>query len=191
MTEDRNSDVLAQLGTFSPEQLQLLANHVHCRTVPKGAVLLSEGAICQTMYYGLEGAFYQVSDHDEQEPAIIDLHGPGQWFFNHHSFVTQTPSAYTLLAYTDGTVLELTIQVMHDLIAVSPVFLQLASLLNQATDRIRFFDGNLTPLQKYQYILDYRPQLMQAFPLKMIAAYLKVAPETLSRVRERLARGIS
>jgi hypothetical protein len=47
----------------------------------------------------------------------------------------------------------------------------------------------MTPLEKYQFVLQTRPQLVQVFPLKMIASYLKVTPETLSRVREKLARG--
>ncbi|WP_421827031.1 Crp/Fnr family transcriptional regulator [Larkinella sp.] len=185
------AQMLTPIGTFSEEQIRLFAHRVHHRSVEKDAVLLAAGAVCQTVYCSLEGAFYQVRYNDEQEPVIIDLHLPGQWFFNHQSFVTQTPSAYTIQAYSDGIVLELTIQVIHELIAISPVFLQLGSLLNQATDRIRFFDQNLTPAQKYQYILDHQSKLLHLFPLKMIAAYLKITPETLSRVRERLARGIS
>jgi CRP-like cAMP-binding protein len=185
------AQMLTQIGTFSDEQVRLFAHRVHSRSVEKDTILLAAGTICQTVYCSLEGAFYQVTYNDEQEPVIIDLHLPGQWFFNHQSFVTQTPSAYTIQAYSDGIVLELTVQVIHELIAISPVFLQLGSLLNQATDRIRFFDQNLTPAQKYQYVLDSQPQLLHLFPLKVIAAYLKITPETLSRVRERLARGIS
>jgi len=47
----------------------------------------------------------------------------------------------------------------------------------------------MTPLQKYQYILDHRPDLIQQFPLKIIASYLKITPETLSRVRDKLSKG--
>jgi CRP-like cAMP-binding protein len=185
------AQTLTQIGTFSDEQIRLFTHRVKGRAVEKDTILLAAGAVCQTVYCSLEGAFYQATQNDEQEPVIIDLHLPGQWFFNHQSFVTQTPSVYAIQAYSDGIVLELSVQVIHELIAITPVFLQLGSLFNQATDRIRFFDQNLTPAQKYQYILDSQPQLLHLFPLKMIAAYLKMTPETLSRVRERLARGIS
>jgi len=179
---------LAQIGTFSEEHVRLFARQVPCRAVPKNTVLLAEGSVCQTVYCSIKGAFYQFTNNDEGETSILDLHLPGEWFFNHQSFTTQIPSSCVIQPYTDGIVLELSIGAIHELIAISPAFLQLGSLLNQATDRIRFFDQNLTPDQKYRYVLDSRPQLLHHFPLKMIASYLKIQPETLSRVRERVAR---
>jgi len=41
----------------------------------------------------------------------------------------------------------------------------------------------MTPTEKYRYILSNKPQLIQKFPLKYIASYLNITPETLSRVR--------
>jgi hypothetical protein len=85
--------------------------------------------------------------------------------------------------------LELSIENIHKLVAISPVFLQLGGILASSVSRISFFDNDLTPLKKYQFIIQNRPQLIQAFPLKLIASYLKITPETLSRVREKLAKG--
>lgn len=179
---------LDQIGLFTEQHLHQFTRQITYRTISKNTVLLAEGTVCQTVYCNVAGAFFQSVQNDEGESSILDLHLPGDWFFNHQSFTTQTPSASTIQAYTDGTVLELSIGAIHELIATSPAFLQLGSLLNQATDRIRFFDQNLTPDQRYQYVLNARPQLLHLFPLKMIASYLKIKPETLSRVRERVAR---
>ena len=182
---------LAQIGSFSQEHIRLFNQTVQPRFVEKDTILLAQGAICQTIYWGVEGAFCQVAQEDDQEPTIIDLHTRGQWIFNQQSLVTQTPSLHTIQAYSTGIVLELPLRAVHQLIEQSPVFLQLGRLMLQATDRIYFFDQHLTPAQKYQYILDAHPQLISIYPLKMIAAYLKMTPETLSRIRERMSRGIS
>lgn len=60
--------------------------------------------------------------------------------------------------------------------------------MESATERIHLFDNALNPIEKYNYILANKPELVQAFPLRMIASYLKITPETLSRVREKIVR---
>ena len=77
----------------------------------------------------------------------------------------------------------MTVYSLHNLIEISPVFFQLGKLLQPTTLRTQFYDDSMTPIEKYKYVLEHRPQLLQRFPLKYIAAYLKIAPETLSRVR--------
>ncbi|MEO5563434.1 MAG: hypothetical protein ABIR18_08365, partial [Chitinophagaceae bacterium] len=62
-------------------------------------------------------------------------------------------------------------------------------IFEQATSRVHFFDNRLNPTEKYQYILDNKSGLLQKFPLKLIASYLKITPETLSRVRESFSKG--
>ena len=61
-------------------------------------------------------------------------------------------------------------------------FLQLNKIFTQPA-KIHFFDNAYSPSQKYDYLMQTKAQLMQTFPLKMIALYLKITPETLSRVR--------
>ena len=56
-----------------------------------------------------------------------------------------------------------------------------------SVSRIVLFDNALTPKAKYAYVLNNSPQLIQEFPLKMIASYLKITPETLSRSERRLS----
>jgi hypothetical protein len=59
-------------------------------------------------------------------------------------------------------------------------------ILEESTSRIDFFDNNNTPDEKYRYIIANKPKLLQKFPQTIIASYLKISPETLSRVRKRL-----
>ena len=65
----------------------------------------------------------------------------------------------------------------------SQAFLQFGKILNQTKYRTSLYDSSLNPSDKYKFISNTKPELMRAFPLKIIASYLKITPETLSRVR--------
>ena len=182
-------EILETNGFYSDTDIALFESQVTFRNLLKDEVLVKPGEISNAIYFILTGAVYQYNYIDEFQENVIDLHLDHEWFLNDNSFISQKPSVSFIKAYTDSRILELNIESLHYLIGKSPAFLQLGKIFEQATYRVRLFDNRLTPTQKYQYILDHRRDLIQKFPLKYIASYLKITPETLSRVRENLAKG--
>lgn len=181
-------EILAPLGRFSPADAALFDRTVTRQTWVKGDYLLREGAVCRSAHHLLSGSVCQYREGDGEQ-QVIDLHTAHEWCFNHASFVEQRPSTTNLEVYAEATAISLSVEQLHALIAQSPAFFQLGRILQQGVARLYFFDNDLTPNEKYEYILTQRPHLLQAFPLKIIASYLKITPETLSRVREKLAKG--
>lgn len=182
------AEILESIGRFSENDLLLFKEKIKIRNIKKGEILLREGEVCQSAFYALSGSFYQYCIKDEIEENVIDLHIENEWFLNEQSFISQNPSQNIIKSYTEGSVIELSMHVIHKLIGISPAFFQLGGILEQTKSRVHFFDNNLNPTQKYDYILAQKPILLQKFPLKIIASYLKITPETLSRVRESLAK---
>lgn len=43
-----------------------------------------------------------------------------------------------------------------------------------------------SPEEKYRYLIENEPQIIQRTPLKFIASYLNITPETLSRIRAKI-----
>ncbi|WP_051293032.1 Crp/Fnr family transcriptional regulator [Olivibacter sitiensis] len=173
---------LEKIGDFSASEFNMIHAHAQFRQLKKNDILLKEGQVCSAIYFIIKGAFYQYRMNDVDE-NIIELHVDNEWFLNNTSFITQKPSFDTIKAYADSEILELNIHSIHKLIEISPVFFQLGKLLQPAAVRTQFFDNTMTPAEKYNYVLEHRPRLLQSFPLKYIASYLKMAPETLSRIR--------
>ena len=183
--------ILNKIGHFSEADIQLLENRISQKQVKKGEVILKQGEVCKSVHFIIKGAFLQYNFKDEIEQNVIDLHFEGDWFLSHQSFISQKPSETIIEAYAESVVFEININTLHHLIGLSPAFFQLGKVLEQINSRTHFFDNSLTPLQKYQYLIEKRREIIQTFPLKIIASYLKITPETLSRVREKLAKGIS
>lgn len=185
------SEILRATGTYSDQDVLLFESWARERQIRKSEVLLREGEVARSLFLVLKGGVFQYKKNVEKEPDIIDLHLPNEWFFNYTSLVGQKPSQAFIEAFTDSSIIELNLEAIHYLTSKSLAFMQLNRILEGAVSRLHFFDYSMTPLEKYQFVLKTRPQLIQVFPLKMIASYLKITPETLSRVREKMARGIS
>jgi CRP-like cAMP-binding protein len=179
---------LQKTGNYNKLEELLFENEVVQKRYPKGEVMTAKGEVATSVYYLVSGAVVQRIKSNEGWQNIIDLHTENEWLVNHLSFVSQSPSNSEMVAYTDVVVLELSIHAIHLLVSKSLAFLQLNRVLDQATARLHFFDFSLTPIQKYRYMFEQKPVLLQHFPLKMIASYLKISPETLSRVREQFGR---
>ncbi|MFT5213124.1 MAG: CRP-like cAMP-binding protein [Patiriisocius sp.] len=182
------SGFLTKISGFSKEEMTLIKEELQFRTLSKEEILLDKGETCAALSFIISGALYQYKIDADGNKNIIDLNVANNWVINHKSFTTQKPSEYTIQAYEESTICLLTIDSIHRLIAKSQSFLKLGKVLEASISRIDFFDNNYTPDEKYQYVLENNFEITQKFPLKLIASYLKITPETLSRVRNRFSK---
>ena len=180
--------LLNQSGRYSKDELLLLEQALEFRELKKGELLLNKGDVCNTLSFLNSGALYQFSLDSNLDEHIVELYTANNWVINIKSFSSQKASETYIKAYADSRICFLTIDALHKLIAQSQSFLQMGKILEDSTSRIHFFDKNLSPDKKYEYLLENKPELLQAFPQKLIASYLKITPETLSRVRGRFSK---
>ncbi|MCD9855474.1 Crp/Fnr family transcriptional regulator [Epilithonimonas sp. JDS] len=179
--------MLAEFADFSDAEIQLFNKNICKMKLDKNAVLSKEGTVSKSIFFIVKGSFYK-HYHDEKrdEQIIIDLFMENEWVFDHESLISQLPATSTIKAFEHSEVLELTLNSLHHLIKESQKFLQFNKLLSTKT-KMSFFDRNINPAEKYNHLLKTKPRLIQTFPLTMIASYLKIRPETLSRVRANVS----
>jgi CRP-like cAMP-binding protein len=173
-------------GYFSEEELALITSRLRPITIQKGDHLIEQGAVCQTFFFVNAGNFRQYELLETGEEAVLNLFVAGDWVLEYKSFVSQSPAASVTEALQNSEVLALSLQDFHDLIRISPGFFRLGHILEQATQRQDYRQARLSPEEKYARLLQSKPQIIQQFPLKLIASFLAITPETLSRVRRRL-----
>ncbi|RZA01620.1 MAG: cyclic nucleotide-binding domain-containing protein [Sphingobacteriaceae bacterium] len=173
---------LEKIGLFSPSELEEIFLHCTFNEVKKDNYLLKQGEVCNAIFFLIKGAAYQYQNGEGME-EIIELYAEHDCIVSASSLFFLKPSEEDIKAFTDCTVLTLTIQSIHELIAKSPVYFQLGKILQPGWFRVGFFDKAMSPQEKYKHVLTNKPQLIKIFPLKFLASYLKITPETLSRVR--------
>ena len=181
----KNVEILNTIGQFSNSDCELFEKHATKQVLNKNDLLLKEGEVCTSFYFVLQGSFIQYQTKDIEE-HIVDLHLTKEWMFNQESLTEQKPSLTNIQAFSNAEVLSLSLSSFHRLCGQSQAFLQFGKILNQTKYRTLLYDHSLNPSEKYEFILKSKPELIRMFPLKVIASYLKVTPETLSRVRASL-----
>lgn len=180
--------MLEQFGSFSEAETQLFHTMLVNKSVHKNEMLVRPGEISRSIFFVRKGSFFQsYFSEDCEQTMITDLYMENEWLFNADSLINQIPSTSAIICFSDAEVAELTLENLHQLIASSPNFLLLNKIFNTLSAKISLYDENMNPARKYTYILASRPQLLQVFPLSMIASYLKIRPETLSRVRANIS----
>lgn len=173
---------LQDIGTFSPAELELIASKCSHRYIAKNDYILQQGAICNAISFLLTGSCYESYTEDTDE-NIIELYCAYDCVVSPSSFFLQQAAEHPIKAFADCEVLTLSIHTLHQLIGISPVFFQLGKILQPGWFRVGFYDQRMSPKEKYNHLMTHKPTIIRTFPLKFIASYLKITPETLSRIR--------
>ncbi|OEK06647.1 Crp/Fnr family transcriptional regulator [Roseivirga misakiensis] len=174
---------IEKFGSFSELEQKMLCDVMAKRTVRKGEFLLRQGDISRTTYFINQGSIRHFRDIDGFNELTVNLFTEGDWVLDHKSFTSQKPSKNHIQAFEDCELIEFGMDAMHELISKSPSFFRLGKILDspRSLDDLKL----LSPEEKYAQLLTTAPQLLQKFPLKHIASYLHMTPETLSRVRAK------
>lgn len=104
------------------------------------------------------------------------------------SFFNDTPSELYIQAIRKSTLYAISKKDFNDFIYAEPLRIQqynalLQSLIVQQMER-EIDILTYSPLERYNRVMKRSPQLFQEIPSKYIASYLRMTPETLSRIRK-------
>jgi len=174
-------------GSFSETEVNLFTERLQTMDIQKNDTLLEIGEVCQAIYFVVSGSFRQYHTNSEYVDINKLLYIENNWVLEHKSFTGQKPSDNKIQAFEDSKVLKISMDDIHELIGLSPSFFKLGKILEIVADNKYQQNNLISPEAKYLTLLEECPRLLQIFPLKHIASYLGITPETLSRVRKKIS----
>ena len=179
---------LQQISPLSAETLSLLVDRAQYIVLKKGDRLLKEGEICKA-HYLVDAGYLRTWYNKDGTEINIHFSLEGDFITNLKSLKTQTPSEYHIEAGEPAGVWVFERGTLSGLGLAHPEILNFArSLLNGILLRLEEHSTALkiySPAERYQYIEEKHPRLLQRIPLSQLASYLGVTRETLSRVRNK------
>ncbi|MGE7774256.1 Crp/Fnr family transcriptional regulator [Chitinophaga sp. NPDC101104] len=158
--------------------------------VKKDTMLETAGKIPQHHNFIVSGFMRKFYVNDNGEEVTVDLNNGPRFFTSWFHFANQTPSGENLHCITDCELLRISKQDADRTVKTSITQKDFTiKLFNQVMDedKQRMNDlATLTAEQRYLKFMKSSPEIIKNVPLKFIASYLGIKPESLSRIRREI-----
>ena len=189
--ENKLLDYFSRIMPISKEEADAIAATMVNKHFKKGDVLLKEGQISTEAYFVLEGCVRQYFIVDGEEKTS-NFFTEEQWVISLNSFSNNLPSNHYMACATDCYLVVGNREKEEDLYHRFP---KLETVSRKVMEKVFTEQQELmatyttdTPEQRYVKLLNSRPELFQKIPQYQIASYIGVKPESLSRIRKRIAK---
>lgn len=162
------------------------------KKVDKDQFLLRENEHCKHTFFVEKGLLRQYSIDEKGKEHILSF-GPENWFVtDRESAYFNQPSAYYIQALEDSQVVVVDEDFIQLLSKKIPSFAAFNNKLLH--NHIRHLQKRINLLlsasseERYLEFIAMYPDILLRVPQAMVASYLGIAPESLSRVRKELAQ---
>ncbi|TDX02137.1 Crp/Fnr family transcriptional regulator [Dinghuibacter silviterrae] len=178
-----------QLTDFSEADHALYNAVVSARHLKKGDIILEEGTVCRAVYFVEQG--YLRSFYHREDGDIVNLNFTfeGEFTSDVKSAMTREPSTMSIEAGEDALVWTFDLgKLTPDMKSLPWVsqFIRRTAMQMLLASEVR---GNLlkiyTPAERYRYLEENMPHILQRVSLSHLASFLGVSRETLSRIRAK------
>lgn len=184
----QNFDQKIQL---TDEEKELSKSFFTPKKLRKRQYILQEGDVCKQVAFVEKGMLRMYTVDEKGSEHIMQFAFEGWWIADQFSFLTGEPAIYNIDALEDSELLLLSKQAEEQLFKKIPKFERYFRILLQnnliATQRRLIGSLSQSAEQRYNQLIETCPTIPQRVPQHMMASFLGITPETLSRIRRQVA----
>jgi CRP-like cAMP-binding protein len=179
-------DSILKFSHLSDDDLSALISVASYKEYSKGAAVLKEGEVCRFLYFVEEG---YLRTYHSRDGDIINLNFTleGDFTTNLQSAKSRQPSELTIEAGEDLRLWMFETDKFETHFASKPeverflrkLFVRLLLVSEEYSNLYKIS----TPAERYKYVEQNKPMLLQRISLSQMASYIGVSRETLSRIR--------
>ncbi len=177
---------------LTQEEQDFIKNYLTPKKLRKKQYLLQEGDVCKFIAFVEKGALRSYTIDEKGAEHIIQFALEGWTISDLYSFLTGEPATYNIDALEDAELVLTNKPAHEELLKRLPKYETYIRL--QLTGAYIAMQRRLTSIislpldERYASFTELYPDIVQRVPQHMIASYMGLTPETLSRVRRRITR---
>ncbi|QIP15958.1 Crp/Fnr family transcriptional regulator [Spirosoma aureum] len=177
---------IAKTATLTDDQFDYFFSHFKRHSFRKGQVVVSEGERVENEFFVLSGCLKAFFINDEVKMYILQFAMPTWWTSDYDALYNQSRATINIDCITDAEVLSISNQdrekVCQELHQVEHFFRWRTNKGYIAVQKRLLSLMTKNTQKRYEELLAQYPQLYDIVPKHLIAAYLGVSRETLSRL---------
>ena len=183
-------DFLSKYIDLTQEEKDIISEQKFIKSFKKGDILLAEGDMAKECFFILKGCIFsyylvegevKVTEFFTEKQPITPI-----------SYTTKRPSEYYLECLEDCVVSMGSPERTEEIMKKIPRLATLGSGILEdelASQRMKYDTFiKLSPEKRYQNLQKQSPDLLDRIPQYLIASYLGIKPESLSRIRKRILK---
>ena len=177
---------IAKIAVLTDEEFEYFFSHFKKQSFQKGQSIISEGDVVGCEYFVISGCLKSFFINEETKMFILQFAMPTWWASDYNALYNHSKATVNVDCITDAEVLCLTSddreKLCKELHNVEHFFRWRTNKGYVAVQKrlLSFMNNNVK--YRYEELLTLYPELYNLVPKNLIAAYLGVSRETLSRL---------
>ncbi|MDB5152750.1 MAG: Crp/Fnr family transcriptional regulator [Mucilaginibacter sp.] len=173
---------------ISDDDFELIKKAFIPKKIRRKQYLLQEGEVCKYLSFIIRGAMRQYTVDDKGIEHVVRFGIENWWMADRESFELSVPTIYYIDAWEETELLQINstnLRYLKDTVPTMKALTQEMEKRSYIAAQKRIHSAiSLTAEERYLDLLKQNPVFFQRFPQNMIASYLGISPETLSRIRK-------
>ncbi|HUM52624.1 MAG TPA: Crp/Fnr family transcriptional regulator [Chitinophagales bacterium] len=177
---------LQQFGELPTDLVDSIEQVVRKMEFPKKHILVKKGSVCNYLYFmekGLARNFFEEVDKELTNDIVLE----GELLVSFSSFISRTASLETIELLEDSVLLAIHYDDLQTLYNTFPIMERIGRMIAEhhynslamKSYRLKFSNSS----ERYQYLFENKIEIVKRAPLGIIASYLGMTIENLSRIR--------
>lgn len=183
-------DYITEIVPLTEEEIALVNQHFRTRKYLKGQFVVQQGDVCQCESFVLKGCLRTFYVDETGQEHTIAFSIENWWAADLGSFLSRTPAFYNVQCLEAVELLQITYDDLEQLYLQVPKLERFFRIIIQkayvASERRIVRNFSLPAKERYLAFREQYPQIEQRVPQYMIASFLGITKEFLSKIRSQL-----
>lgn len=192
MNTDQLIQSLEKHISLTEDEKILICNAVRERKVKKNQFVVHAGAVQKCTNFLNQGSMRTYFIDQTGQEHIVQFAIEGWWISDLQSFISQVPATFNVQAIEDCDILELPFENLEELYVRIPKMERYFRIITQrafvAFQQRIVQNISMNAEERYLAFREKYPKIELRIPQRLIASYLGISAEFLSKIKSRLTR---